>query len=405
MSNQLYDDEECFEVDPRMFLNDNDQKKVKEVEEKDEMPSLEPIPSHYEPTKQEYEEILTTSTQLGQAYKYVETLVNAMQCDEDDFSDDSEAVFYYDDDEEFFNNYIEIDGLVLDKEIASGVCQIINAQGPEEDTHAKLTILAKLIVQRDNMHYSQSTGTTCKYEPARVKHGMIQREENGYSTALVGLVGGVKRRRKIKRRGKPRRRFGDREPMPQSRQEGQINSFTPGPKDFVSVYKFNSTIIADGAGIVNTRFNVRNPQRARDGSLAYVNVLDVGTMFDRYKVTHFIFQFSPTSPVQPGIIATAFDWDAPDSSTPNFANTINYANYKQFTASRGFSEKSRIPMLTEGTRDVEEARPVIIHQGGFLDFATPPVQGQFLFNAIQCTPLATIGSVICTMVIRARSRR
>lgn len=157
------------------------------------------------------------------------------------------------------------------------------------------------------------------------------------------LLGGVRQR--PKRRGKPNRtkarKRNVQDPTPQARQEGQINAFIPRPRDAITPIKFNGALIADGSGVVSARFNVLNPLRAFNGSGTYVNALDFGGTYDRYKVKSFIFQYMASSPVQAGVIVTAFDWDAPDLLTPNYANTLNYANYKQFTASRNFIEMAR----------------------------------------------------------------
>jgi hypothetical protein len=222
---------------------------------------------------------------------------------------------------------------------------------------------------------------------------------------LPTLVGGNPRYRRKKRKYGPKKRKNIRTSAPSAVQEGQINLYNPRPRNSIEPIKFNVQIVADALGNVSRRFSVRNPQRAVDGSGTYVNATDLAALFDQYKVLQYILQYFPASPVQPGVVATAFDWDAPDAATPNYANTLNYANCKTFTACKPFQIRSRVPYLTEGTLDTDGARPCPIHQNGNLDYAGPPVQGNFILNMIQCTPLSVIGAIVCTMLIESSFRR
>jgi hypothetical protein len=292
-----------------------------------------------------------------------------------------------------------------DSESDESVEENLAVQNPEHFVNE----LAQLIV--DYKFKVKYMGTTFEFDtyPEATKFADDRNVQITSFSQSELIVGGVRTNKRPKRGRKPRRTNARKRnvgnPLPQARQEGQINTFIPRPRDAIVPIVYNGNLTADAAGLVSARFSVRNPRRAFNGSGDYVNNFDFGTTFDKYRPNFWVFQFTPTSPVQAGSLATAFDWDAPDSSTPNYANTINYAIHKQFVTCKPFTEMSKVPYLTEGTIDTDEARPAVIHQNGFLDFAKPPVQGQFYFNAQQCTPLSNVGTFVLTMVLQIRARR
>jgi len=221
------------------------------------------------------------------------------------------------------------------------------------------------------------------------------------------LLGGGKR--KGKKKTNKKRRNGTS--MVSCRQEGSINTWVRSDPVVKTTMRYNGILTADGSGVIQARFSLRNPTRAQNGAGSYTGAAQFGVIYDEYKVTRFVFQYEPLVAVGTnalGPLYCAFDYDSTDQSNQSLTNISEYGNYGNFDSRKAFEITSKIPALTSGEAfdingDSDAAVP--IHRGGYMDFADPPINGCMFIAGDNFPASAPIGRVVCTMHILLRRRR
>jgi hypothetical protein len=194
-------------------------------------------------------------------------------------------------------------------------------------------------------------------------------------------------------------------PLITSTQLGQINRVVPYDRPIETTLRFNGALITDGSGLLSGRFSLRNPLRAFNGSGSYVNAVDFASLFDQYKVIWFLLQVEPTGATK-GPIVTSFDYDSPDTSTPNYANIVNYGGYRIFASDRQYEIGSKIPNITSGfDTSTDPPTALVVHQGGWIDAATPAAPGNMFIGGQNLGNSVTIANFVATMRILWRFRR
>jgi hypothetical protein len=214
-------------------------------------------------------------------------------------------------------------------------------------------------------------------------------------------------RRRGPRRGKGRKRNGEFS-LVQSKQLGQINRGTDTVQTVKTVVRFIGKISSDVGGFIATRFNIRNPLRAQDGAGTYTEAVAFSGLYDEYRPEYFVLRYIPVAPtgITPlGYLAAAFDYDHNDASNISVTDVVDYQNMRIFDPRNQFMIKGRIPRIVEGTSDTAETRPITIHQGGFIDFATPPVQGVLFLTGENFSASSAVGRLVLDMHMTFRRKR
>lgn len=227
------------------------------------------------------------------------------------------------------------------------------------------------------------------------------------------LLGGARRGRGRGRTQRPRRqkRYTENIPRPKLYQEGTIAKPAMFDKPIMVTLSYNTSLVTDASGNLSTRFNIRNPLRAKDGSGTYVGATDVGSMMDEYKVLKFTIQYEPLLPVGNaigGAIVMAPDYDSPDNLNANVANVKEYGNAGVVDSRKPWVWSIKPPVLYSGqsaTGSDPPFVPLIVNAPGYFDFTTPPVNGVLLLAGDGLPPNTAIGRIFLTLRIKARVRR
>lgn len=220
-----------------------------------------------------------------------------------------------------------------------------------------------------------------------------------------------RRKRNTTKRGRNqtrRRKLNTEARLVGSRQLGQINANTDTVETVRTVVRYIGKISSDAAGFISTRFSIRNPTRAQDGAGTYTEAVTFSGLYDEYRPEKFILRYIPVSPtgITPlGYLAAAFDYDHNDAANLSITDVIDYQNMRIFDPRNQFLITGRVPRLVEGTSDTAETRPVTIHQGGFIDFATPPVQGVLFLSGENFSASSAVGRLVLDMHMTFRRKR
>ena len=223
---------------------------------------------------------------------------------------------------------------------------------------------------------------------------------------ITGLCGGG-RRKGGRRRKKKNRRGAGGSSLNYGKQLGQINRVARLDAPITTTLRFNASLITDGVGVLAARFSLRNPLRAFNGSGAYVNAVDYGALYDQYKVTAFCFQFEPAPNGPPkGGVVIAYDYDSNDTTTPNYANIVNYGAYRIFNVGQQFETATKLPVLTSAfDTSTDPPTAITVHRGGWIDAATPAVCGNMFIGGTNLGNSITLGTFVLTLRVRWRFRR
>lgn len=265
----------------------------------------------------------------------------------------------------------------------------------QEQTAKKSEPMKRLEYQPDPFYMVGAKPYSCKPDvPALVSYCPV-------------LVGGVKNRRA---RPPRRRRNGRRKltvpRMVTASQLGQVNQKIRTNDVLHTVWRYIGKVASDAVGNISTRFSIRDPQRAQDGSGSYQEITAYAGLYDEYKVLTFTLQYVPVAPVgitPLGYVMTVFDYDDPDTSNIGVVAASEYMNMKVFNSREAFRISTRVPRLSEGI--TTDGTPAIIHQGGFIDFNKPPVEGNMFLTGENFSPNSAIARVILTMSVMLRKKR
>jgi hypothetical protein len=258
----------------------------------------------------------------------------------------------------------------------------------------------KIIFRVSRMGTSVEFDTELEASDYKEKYGGTITQ--GYSTLLNG---GAKKKQIKRRKGRGRPR---RMPMIRNVQLGQINKMNGLDRPIVTTLRYNASLITDGSGTLSARFSLRNPLTAFNGSGPYVSAVDYATLYDQYKIKAFCFQFQPaaTGPSKGGVVLS-YDYDSLDSAgTPNYANILNYGRYANFAVNMQFESSTRVPNITSAINtSTDPPTALIVHQGGWIDAATPAAPGHMYIGGINLGNSVTLGTFVLTLRTAWRFRR
>lgn len=216
------------------------------------------------------------------------------------------------------------------------------------------------------------------------------------------------RKRNNRTRNKRQARRADRQLLTGGKQLGQINKNISSDETIRTIVRYLGKVNSDGAGQVNTRFSLRNPLRAQDGSGSYNEIAEWAALYDEYKVNRFILQFCPVAPVgitSLGVLVTCCDFDVPDTAlVGGLGDAIDYNNMKSWNPRLQFETWVKPPVISSA-RTLVVGDPAVVHQGGWFDFQIPPLDGNMFLTGENHPASTLIGRVILTLDISCRRRR
>lgn len=198
-------------------------------------------------------------------------------------------------------------------------------------------------------------------------------------------------------------------PLITTRQLGNVNHTYSSETDSARVkVRYIGKLSSDLVGNVATRFHLRNPTRAQAGSGTYQEVTQLAQLYDEYKVEKLTIQYSPLAPVGVTALGTMYlctDFDSNDSANLAVTDVIEYNNFSTFDPRYQMDYTVKVPNLVSGQDGNVVGQPAVIHAGGYLDFQTPPLEGNVFLSGENFAANIAIARLVLTMEMKVRRRR
>lgn len=244
-------------------------------------------------------------------------------------------------------------------------------------------------------------------DPEKVIVGwVVKAEVNGLQGGNPGAKNKkLKRRKRRARVGGSKARTTSKGGMIESGQLGlrvpnQMKSPFPVTKDF---WRYESILETDASGNVSAFVSLRNPLTALNGSGVYPRAQDFAKLYDEYKVLNLsiVLDYLFINP-QVGDTYIATDYDSIPAGTYTINDLKDNQYVRIFSGTNQIKYATKVPKLASGSY---RGQPTIIHQGGFLDFNTPPEEGAIVIAMERYIPGVRIARISISMEVLMRRRR
>jgi len=240
-------------------------------------------------------------------------------------------------------------------------------------------------------------------EYARLRGGTVT---SGYTTLLPG---GYRKKKKINRKRR-RVRKGNQQTSLLSEKGDQRGLLVPNP--IVTVF-FRKTvnISTDAAGKFTIYGALRSVIQAYNNTNPFDRAAEYARLYDTYKPTSIRLYMTLQAPMvqATGRIGTSVDYDHTPPSSFTIDDLTNSALYREHrnvgTIDVMIPLKKR--KITEGEFTPNGADPsiAIVHQGGYLDFATPVTTGTWFMAGENLPVSSRVGTLVISMMAKCRDSR
>lgn len=196
------------------------------------------------------------------------------------------------------------------------------------------------------------------------------------------LVAGGRTRYKRKTRQGKKKNYKRKTNLRPGAVEGRaLGLVVPRPKKpllIKDVWRRDIDISSNSGGIVLAYSSIRDPQALLNGNGSFVRAVKQASLYDEYKVIRCTYVFECIhNDLKIGKLRMAVDYDSVPTAAPTFSELRDDDTMVEYTENmRQIKFVVEVPDLNEGiTSAGSPDDTAIIHQGGFLDFASPPING------------------------------
>lgn len=225
------------------------------------------------------------------------------------------------------------------------------------------------------------------------------------ATKVSCLVGGNPGKKKKKRGGKRKKRTKKRQTLVQGQQLGLRNprDMTTYPPKIMDLWRYEQIIETDGTGSFSVYCNLRDPQKAINGSGTYERAIGFANLYDEFKPIEIVavLDFLQLN-VNNGYTRIAVDYDSIPTGTYLPSDLRDNEYMREYSGTNQMAYSAKVVPLSEGTFN---GRSSIIHQRGWYDFNSPPEEGGLIIAGERYVPSNRMLNLVLTVRVLLRRRR